>query len=216
MLEIEIQNQLFNLLPEKAIYWKEKEYLLIADLHLGKAAHFRKSGIQVPLQVEFENLSRLQEIFLAFELKGVFFLGDLFHSESNHIWNEFARLIKQFSNINFNLIVGNHDILTASDYQKLGINIHLETYEEDAFIFSHDAIESIQEGKFLFHGHIHPGISLKSGPKLKTTLPCFYKEKKRLILPAFGAFTGLFTMPVNKKSEVFVIANNDVVSLAVK
>ena len=42
------QGQTLILHPAKAIFWKEKSRLLLADVHLGKAGHFRKVGIPVP------------------------------------------------------------------------------------------------------------------------------------------------------------------------
>ena len=48
MKEIVIFNNHFYLHKTGAIYWKEKNTLLLADLHLGKVGHFRKSGIPVP------------------------------------------------------------------------------------------------------------------------------------------------------------------------
>jgi metallophosphoesterase superfamily enzyme len=63
-LEVEVQGELLSLLPEKAIYWKSRKALLIADLHLGKAGHFRKHGIAVPGRVEQNNLCRLSGLIL--------------------------------------------------------------------------------------------------------------------------------------------------------
>ena len=40
-----------TLLPEKAVWIDSMGVLLIADLHFGKAAHFRKSGIPISEKV---------------------------------------------------------------------------------------------------------------------------------------------------------------------
>ena len=48
MKEIVIFNDHFYLHKTGAVFWKEKNTLLLADIHLGKVGHFRKSGIPVP------------------------------------------------------------------------------------------------------------------------------------------------------------------------
>jgi metallophosphoesterase superfamily enzyme len=47
-MQIEIRDNHFDLLIQKAIFWQEKQTLLIGDLHLGKITHFRKEGIAIP------------------------------------------------------------------------------------------------------------------------------------------------------------------------
>lgn len=39
---INIKDQNLLLLPEKALFWEEEKGLIISDVHLGKAGHFRK------------------------------------------------------------------------------------------------------------------------------------------------------------------------------
>ena len=48
MKTIEIKNNRFTLHPSGGVYWIDKKTLLLADIHLGKVAHFRKNGIPVP------------------------------------------------------------------------------------------------------------------------------------------------------------------------
>ena len=52
MNSIEIYNHNFILHPSGAIFWLEKKTLFLADVHLGKVAHFRKNGIAVPRKAE--------------------------------------------------------------------------------------------------------------------------------------------------------------------
>ena len=46
----------FVLSPERVMYWEKQKTLIIADLHIGKTGHFRKSGIPVPQNVFKEDL----------------------------------------------------------------------------------------------------------------------------------------------------------------
>src|SRR3569623_749217 len=49
-MEVEVFVELFELLPQRAIFWKKEKMLLLADMHLGKVNHFRRSGIPAPLK----------------------------------------------------------------------------------------------------------------------------------------------------------------------
>ena len=51
-MNVQINNNHLILHPSGAVYWEEKQTLLLADVHLGKVAHFRKNGISVPSKAE--------------------------------------------------------------------------------------------------------------------------------------------------------------------
>ena len=44
------------LLPDKCMFWKEHNSLILADLHIGKAGHFRKAGIPIPSHIHIDDL----------------------------------------------------------------------------------------------------------------------------------------------------------------
>ena len=75
-----------TLLPEKAVWIGSLRVLLLADIHLGKASHFRKSGIPVPEQVHDLDYQRLGKLIQDYSPKDVYFLGDLFHSSWNNTY----------------------------------------------------------------------------------------------------------------------------------
>ena len=62
------------------IFWKEKNTLLLADIHLGKVGHFRKSGIPVPRKVEGVFYDKISKLKNSLNFSQIIFLGDLFHS----------------------------------------------------------------------------------------------------------------------------------------
>ena len=72
--------------------------------------------------------------------------------------------------------------------------------------FVHD-IEDVktEEDKFYFCGHIHPGISIYSGSRQSVHLPCFYFTKQYAVLPAFGKFTGTYTIKPKRGENVYAI-----------
>ena len=57
----------FVLSPQRVMYWEKQKTLIIADLHIGKTGHFRKSGIPVPQNVFKEDLQRLFTQILFFK-----------------------------------------------------------------------------------------------------------------------------------------------------
>ncbi|MGB1945109.1 MAG: hypothetical protein ACPHM0_05405, partial [Flavobacteriales bacterium] len=44
------------LLPQKAIMWPAQSMLIVSDLHLAKAEHFRSKGLPVPPTVDLQTL----------------------------------------------------------------------------------------------------------------------------------------------------------------
>ncbi|WP_332911906.1 hypothetical protein [Algoriphagus boritolerans] len=74
---------------EKAVWMPALKVLLIADLHFGKAAHFRKSGIPIPEPIHDADLSQLNKLQEELQPTQTYFLGDLFHSDWNSQWDYF-------------------------------------------------------------------------------------------------------------------------------
>ena len=206
---ISVKDEEFILHPSGAIYWEKRSKLMISDVHLGKITHFRKFGMAIPSQAIYKNFQLLQETIDYFNPQEVIFLGDLFHSSLNREWDLFEIFIKANS-ISFILVMGNHDSISMVKYKNLGINIY-EKLVYDAFLLTHFPEE--KEGYFNFSGHIHPAIKLKGMGKQSLKLPCFYKKKNQIILPAFGEFTGSYVMKKTSKVEVFAIANDKVIKI---
>lgn len=197
----------------KAIFWPRQSVLFLADLHLGKATHFRKAGLPVPMAVSDSNWDRLSTLLLAYMPNRVLILGDLFHSDYNQEWEVLGELIQQFKTTRFELVTGNHDILSPEQYARIGLVVHKEMLFLEPFLLTHIPIEEhIVEG-YNLSGHIHPGVVLRGAGRQRLRLPCFYFGPKQGILPAFGAFTGLATIQPDKKDKVFVIAEEEVIKV---
>ena len=56
-MQITCRGETLTLDKERAIYWPAQELLIISDLHIGKPAHFRKHGIQVPSTIGDQDLT---------------------------------------------------------------------------------------------------------------------------------------------------------------
>ncbi|WP_089241463.1 ligase-associated DNA damage response endonuclease PdeM [Belliella buryatensis] len=198
-------------LPEKALVLPEHKALLLADPHFGKAGHFRKAGVPISELLHDEDLSRISKLIVDSQAESVYFLGDLFHSDLNESWWAIEAFIDQFSETNFHLIKGNHDILPPACYQSGKWEIHEEPLTLGVYLLSHEPLEDFPRDKINICGHIHPGISLRGKGRQKVTLPCFFYSERRLIMPAFGRFTGLVAMPCTKSDQAYVIADEKVI-----
>lgn len=210
-----LAGQNLQLHPFGGVYWLETQTLLLADLHLGKAQHFRKAGIPVPLGVSDANLDKLTSLLLDFQPLRVLFLGDLFHSEYNRQWQDFCELLEQFPSISFELIQGNHDILDASFYEQAGLKLHVEGLEVGPFWLTHHPEENYtKEGLYNLAGHLHPGIRLRGRGRQRLRLPCFFFGPNQGLLPAFGEFTGLALLQAGPNDRVFAIAENEVIPIS--
>ncbi|MGB0176584.1 MAG: ligase-associated DNA damage response endonuclease PdeM [Owenweeksia sp.] len=200
------------LLPERCIYWPAQKALLIADTHLGKITHFRKSGIAVPDRAAYRNLQRLESLLKDQRPEKVYFLGDLFHSELNSEWLAFKALLRSYPEIRFILIQGNHDILHEVSYANLKFEVHTEPLNIGPFTLSHEPLQD--SPGYNLCGHIHPGVRMSGAARQSMRLPCFYFGEKGGILPAFGEFTGLHILQPKKQDQVFIIAGSKVMKAA--
>lgn len=207
-----IQNEKISLLPQRAIYWEAKRILLLADLHLGKVNHFRKAGVPVPLKANEKNVEVLIELIQLTKPERVIFLGDLFHSHYNDEWEVFGQVLRNFPEVSFELVVGNHDILSDHQYQKLGITLHQEL-RLDPFLLTHHPLEEYTGDLYNLAGHVHPGARLVGKGKQGLTLPCFHFGKQQGLLPAFGVFTGLARIVPKKEDQVFIIVENKILKV---
>lgn len=206
--QIRIHNQSFVPLPQKALWWPKQQALLLSDLHIGKAVHFSKHGINLPNVGSEKDLDLLAQLITWFNAQKVYLLGDLFHGSINKEWQYIVNLIAHFKHVAFGLIQGNHDVLSDLVLKEAGIAAY-HYLEIDGILLTHKPIDKLNH--FNICGHIHPGIILKGKGRQTLKLPCFYKTPNQLILPAFGRFTGLDIIKPNATDSIYAIANNQVV-----
>lgn len=209
-MKINLQNQNFELHPSGAAYWEGREILLISDVHLGKISHFRKFGSAVPHKAINANFLRLSEVVGKFQPKIVCFLGDLFHSSLNNEWKLFENWLS-FVQAEVVLVAGNHDIISPLKYEAAGVHIHSEWILGD-FLLTHHPEE--RAGFFNLCGHIHPGYRLNGKGRQSLKLPCFFRKKNQMILPAFGEFTGNYMMDLEQGEMAYAITQKEVILIS--
>ena len=206
---IYIQNQKFIFHHLGGLFWEEKSLLLISDVHLGKVSHFRKFGAAVPRKAVHKNFVLLDKIVSDFQPFQICFLGDLFHSSLNKEWELFENWVAK-TPAEIILVSGNHDIIAPEKFEKIEVKIFPELILDD-FLLIHHPEE--REGLFTFCGHIHPAVRLQGFGRQHLRLPCFFKSKNQMVLPAFGEFTGTHALKPSKQDEVYAIVEDTVVKV---
>lgn len=211
-----IVDHTFWLSAHRAVYWEQEQALIVADLHLGKTGHFRKSGIGIPQTVFKEDMLRLMHLLQFFKPAKLIVVGDMFHSHANKELDLFSRWRNDFPEVEIHLIKGNHDILKPEWYAKAGIEVHHETLAIGDFIFQHeyqpDPRQS-EKGKYLFAGHVHPGVRVRGLGRQTLSFPCFHFGDHSCTLPAFSRFTGLVSMHRNTTDKIFAIVEDKVLQV---
>jgi DNA ligase-associated metallophosphoesterase len=209
---IQLQGQSFQMHFSGALFWVEKSMLLISDVHLGKISHFRKYGAAVPQQAIQQNFDTLNTVVEFFTPKTIIFMGDLFHSSLNSEWALFEDWVRS-KKLEIILVSGNHDIISPLKYEAIYIKVISELVL-DSFLLTHHPEE--RDGFFNFSGHIHPAIKLSGLGRQSVRLPCFYKTESQMILPAFGEFTGNYTLEPCDGCEVFALLSDSVLPVPIK
>jgi len=187
---------------QKCVFLPAAKTLLIADLHLGKVAHFRRNAIPLPQQAQQQDYDNLQRVLNRFEPETLLVLGDLFHSSHNHAWDDLVRFRAANHRIHWQLVMGNHDILGREHYLKAGIECVEPGLELHGLGFFHEPPEQDTYAPLpRICGHVHPGAVLRGKGRDRLVLPCFYLKEKLLMLPAFGALTGFYKCRKEKPGE---------------
>lgn len=215
MLEIDCAGECLQLLPEKAVYWPRTKTLIVADLHFGKPAAFRKSGIAVPENTTADDLARLDKILGATGSERLIILGDFFHAAAGlqvEMMQAVEEWCKKQSQLQRILVLGNHDKRAGRPPDCWNIEIAEASRAEFPFLFCHEPKES--SGGYVLSGHIHPAISLpeKFGGGIRA--PCFCFAQRCAILPAFGSFTGMRNIEPRQGDRIFAVDSDEIIEVS--
>jgi hypothetical protein len=180
-----------HLLPCGAVYWPTARLLVVADLHLGKAERrARRWGAMLPPYDTAETLARLDAVIAATTPAEVVCLGDSFDddraadalSEDERLW-----ITRMQAGRRWVWVAGNHDPGPLD----LG-GTHVAEHRAPPLVFRHIARPGDGAGGEAggeVSGHYHPKVRLPVGGA-GGARPAFLLDARRLILPAFGAYTG--------------------------
>ncbi len=212
-VQVSIRGAEWILSGHKVLWWPSESLLVISDFHLGKSDHFRKNGIPMPGNMIDSELDRINTLVDLYEPNEVLFLGDLFHSVYNLAWERAVEFFAGDPRTTYSLVEGNHDIMDEDQYRRAGILHRGLVYEKGGFLFAHDRIDNLPDELYGVFGHIHPGVRLQGRGRQRMTLPCFCFRGDHLLMPAFGAFTGLARITPREEDEVYVVVDGSVLGL---
>lgn len=197
------------LLPHRAAFWPARHTLLVADLHLGKCAAFRVSGIPVPHGVIEESLNRLSEAIACTGAARVLVLGDLLHAPAGltDAMLECVAAWRAACPAAIAVVPGNHDRSLQRAAECWRIDVLPELYEEGPFAFAHQPVR--RPGSFVWCGHLHPAVPIDRG-RMAPKLPCFHLSPGVGVLPAFTRFAAGGMLRRGPRDRLYVIADDAV------
>jgi DNA ligase-associated metallophosphoesterase len=172
--------------PAGAVWWPERSTLVVADLHLEKGSAAAMRGHLLPPWDTRATLDRLTLLLRRYAPRTVLALGDSFHDAAGAgrlMAADLARLTAMAAAHGFVWLMGNHDPLPPDGMP----GRTAEWWEECGIIFRHEAGRGGATPEIC--GHHHPKASIATRAST-ITRPCFVVGPNRLMLPAFGAFTG--------------------------
>lgn len=205
-------SETLTLTNHRAVYWPKEDMLIISDLHVGKAAHFRKSGIPMSTEILNTDLERLKQLLSFFKAKQLMVVGDLFHAGMNQEFEIFRNWINHIEKVNMILVKGNHDKISTKISELFFDWTIYKTHYIAPFNFIHESVTQ-KEQTFQISGHTHPGVLVKGKGRQRFKLPCYQISKNQLILPAFSLFTGLNTKPPLEKVVNYAFTEDHIFEL---
>ncbi|MCK0169284.1 ligase-associated DNA damage response endonuclease PdeM [Jannaschia sp. S6380] len=171
--------------PSGALHWPAAGLLVVSDLHLGKSERMaRRGGALLPPYEVLDTLTRLDADIAATEPAAVISLGDAFDDmEAAAALDPSFRdwIARMVAGRDWTWVTGNHDPAPT------GLGGHAaDGVTCGALTFRHIATD---DGTFEVSGHYHPKASLSVRGR-PVSRPCFLRDQRRLIMPAYGTYTG--------------------------
>jgi uncharacterized protein len=172
--------------PMGALFWPEMGLLAVSDLHLEKGSSFARRGMLLPPWDTHATIDRLTLLLRRWSPAMVVALGDSFHDADGSGRlppTEQQRLNAMTAAHRFLWVQGNHDPAAPSG---LG-GEWVESVAIGSIVFRHEAVFGTDVGEVVGHHHPKATVPARSGSVCR---PCFVFDGRRLMMPAFGAYTG--------------------------
>lgn len=172
-------------MPSGALWWAERKLLCVSDLHLGKSKRMaRRGGAILPPYETTDTILRLESDLRATGAKTVVCLGDSFDDleaerglpETEKLW-----LTRLQAGRRWIWIAGNHD---PGPVEIAGSN--LVELPVPPVVFRHEANPG-KSGEISGHFHPKARLNLRGSNYVK---PAFLIDIDRVIMPAYGTYTG--------------------------
>ncbi|WP_419254868.1 ligase-associated DNA damage response endonuclease PdeM [Caulobacter sp. ErkDOM-YI] len=186
-LRIELAGASVMLRGSGALWLEVERTLVVADLHFEKGSSYAaRFGQMLPPYDTRETLDRLDREMAALSPARLIFLGDSFHDgqgEGRLAADDAERLRSLARGRDLVWAVGNHD----EDGPRALPGEVVDEASILGLVLRHEPQAGLQPGEVA--GHLHPAAKVSSG-RSSVRRRCFVTDGSRLILPAFGAYTG--------------------------
>lgn len=169
-----------------ALHWPAQAMLVVADLHFEKASAFARRGRFLPPYDSQDTIGWLIDALALTGAQRVVCLGDSFHDRGGPARlppGPAAALTMLTHDLDWLWITGNHDDDTAG---AMGGRVVGEAHIGPLWL-RHEAVPGAGEPEL--SGHFHPKVAVM-GRGRRIVRRCFALGETKLILPAYGAFTG--------------------------
>ncbi|MBN8873224.1 MAG: ligase-associated DNA damage response endonuclease PdeM [Rhodospirillales bacterium] len=172
--------------PAGALFWPATGLLVVSDLHLEKGTAFARRGMLLPPWDTQATLDRLAHLLRRWQPRTVVTLGDSFHDAQGAArlpHAELRRLNAMTEAHRFIWVQGNHDPTPPA-----GVGGEwVEEFVTTPLVFRHQAIAAADPGEVVGHHHPKAAVPARGGSVCR---PCFVVGDRRVMMPAFGAYTG--------------------------
>jgi DNA ligase-associated metallophosphoesterase len=171
-----------------ALYWPEEGLLVVSDLHLEKGSAFAVRGVLMPPYDTATTLERLSGLLARYAARIVVALGDNFHDgggPARLAGADRAHLLELQCGRDWVWIAGNHDPDPA---QGIG-GAFARSLALGPLSFRHEPAAGSGGSEGEIAGHLHPAARILQRGRTQTR-KCFATDGSRLVMPAFGAYTG--------------------------
>jgi DNA ligase-associated metallophosphoesterase len=168
-----------------ALIWPAARVLVVADLHLEKGSAAARGGQLVPPWDSRLTLERLALLLRRYTPRTVVALGDSFHDDQGAARlapADAATLRRMTSAVDFVWVKGNHD---PGPPHGVGGTAVAE-WTAARLCFRHQATAGAA-GEISGHFHPKARVTTRAGEVVR---PCFMTDGRKIMLPAFGAYTG--------------------------
>ncbi len=177
-------------MPCGALSWPAQNALLVADLHFEKASAFGRKGWMLPPYDSADTIAGLIDALEVTGARRVWCLGDSFHDRGGPARmpaGPRAALQALTTSLDWLWISGNHDIVAAHEAAALvGGRVVAEARVGD-IVLRHEA--DMDDATPEISGHFHPKVAVHIRGR-RIVRRCFAMAATKLIMPAYGAFTG--------------------------
>ena len=187
---IEIEGETALCDASGALYFPILGLLAVSDLHLEKGAAFARRRQLIPPYDTAATLARLSEVIAIYDPKIVVSLGDSFHDGAG------AALMPDIFRAALSRLIARRDSFCIAGNQdpQAPEGVEGESVQEIAIgsvVFRHEPSRGPMPGEIA--GHLHPGARLVARGR-SVRRRCFAGDGRRLIMPAFGAYTGMLNV----------------------